>query len=194
MSGAAYDATMAVRERAPGPAAPRMVLFAMTGAGTVALVARKRLRTREELIPEWSADDKPAGLTNSALIAQGVILAGGGLVRAFIATRDLSIRFFGEDPAHQAIARAVNMACWGAGAMLAYHAGVAYIGRANEKIEPAYADPPASTLRSGSPDSKSSFGDLGLQGRRYVTDVITVPLIEKTLGEPALAAFCPLGL
>jgi uncharacterized membrane protein len=134
-----------------------------------------------------TASDKPAGRAKSGLIAQGVVVAGSGLARAFIGSRDLSVRFFGRGPAHQAVARVVNAAGWCAGAMLAYHAGVAWIGRANEKIEPAYAVPPASPLRSGSPPSKAPFAELGLQGRRYVTDVVTPELIEKTLGEPAVA-------
>lgn len=185
-SGAVYDAAMALRERLPG-SAPRIVLISLSGAAAMALVARKRLRVREELVQEWTATDRPAGLAKSALIAQGVLLAGCGLARAFIATRDVSVRFFGPGPAHQVIARAVNAAGWCAGALLAYHAGIAYIGRANEKIEPAYADPPTSPLRSGSPSSKAPFSELGREGRRYVTDVVTPELIEKTLGEPAAA-------
>jgi uncharacterized membrane protein len=64
---------------------------------------------------------------------------------------------------------------------------VAYIGRANEKVEPAYATPPTSPLVSGSAASLLPFGDLGQQGRRYVTDVVTPELIEQVMGEPARA-------
>jgi uncharacterized membrane protein len=187
VSGAIYDTAAVLRERIPGPAAPRIVLTSLAGTAATALVARKRLRAHEHLIQEWTASDKPAGLAKSALIAQAVVLAGSGLARAFIGSRDLSARFFGPGPAHQVIARVVNAAGWCAGAMLAYHAGIAYIGRANEKVEPAYAVPPISPLRSGSPPSKAPFGELGLQGRRYVTDVVTPELIEKTLGEPTVA-------
>jgi len=187
MSGAIYDTASVVRDRIPGPAAPRIVLMSLVGVASTALVARKRLRTREHLIQEWTAEDKPAGLAKSALIAQGVVLAGTGLARAFIGTRGLSVRFFGPGPAHQVIARVVNMAGWCAGGLLAYHVGVAYIGRANEKIEPAYATPPASPLRSGSAQSRAPFHELGREGRRYVTDVITPELIEKTFSEPAAA-------
>jgi uncharacterized membrane protein len=185
-SGAVYDTSMELRESLPR-SVPRTVLSSLAAAAVMALVARKRLRVREELVQEWTAADKPAGLVKSALIAQGVVLAGGGLVRAYAGTRGLSVRFFGRDPAHQVVARAVNAAGWCAGGMLAYHAGIAWIGRANEKIEPAYAVPPASPLRSGSAPSTSPFGELGREGRRYVTDVVTTELIEKTLGEPAAA-------
>ena len=89
--------------------------------------------------------------------------------------------------ANQAVARTVNAAGWTAAASLAYHLGVAHIGRANEQVEPAYAVPPSSPLRSGSPRSKAPFDELGREGRRYVTDVVTPALIEQALGEPAAA-------
>jgi uncharacterized membrane protein len=40
---------------------------------------------------------------------------------------------------------------------------------------------------SGGPKSISPFNELGLQGRRFVTDVTTPDLIESTLGEKAVA-------
>jgi uncharacterized membrane protein len=61
------------------------------------------------------------------------------------------------------------------------------VARANERIEPAYSSPPSSEFVSGGPNSDSPFEELGLQGRRYVTDVVTPELIEKTMGEPAVA-------
>ena len=64
---------------------------------------------------------------------------------------------------------------------------MAYVGRANEKVDPGYATPPASPLVSGSDDSLLPFADLGQQGRRYVTDVVTPELIEEVMGEEAVA-------
>ena len=75
----------------------------------------------------------------------------------------------------------------GGGRPRLYNAGVAYVGRANEKVEPGYATPPASDLVSGSDASLLPFADLGQQGRRYVTDVVTPELIEEVMGEPAVA-------
>ena len=40
---------------------------------------------------------------------------------------------------------------------------------------------------SGSEQSLLPFADLGQQGRRYVTDVLTPELIEQVMGEPAVA-------
>ena len=62
-----------------------------------------------------------------------------------------------------------------------------YIARSNEKIEPAYSEVPESPFVSGGPMSHSPFNELGLQGRRFVTDVITPDLIERVLGEQAAA-------
>jgi uncharacterized membrane protein len=70
---------------------------------------------------------------------------------------------------------------------LAVQRRVGYIGRANERVEPGYTAPPTSELVSGSPDSLSPFEDLGQQGRRYVTDVVTPEVIAQVLGEPAKA-------
>lgn len=186
-SGAIYDAAVTLRDRIPGPAAPRIVMTSLASAAVALLVARKRLRVREELVEQWTAADRPARVATSVLIAQALTLTGGGMARGFFGTRDLLIRFFGPDLAHQAIARAVNAAGWAAAVAVAYHAGVGRVGRVNEKVEPAYSTPSASPLRSGSPPSKAPFEELGLQGRRYVTDVITPALIEQTLGEPAVA-------
>ena len=64
---------------------------------------------------------------------------------------------------------------------------VSFISRSNEKIEPAYSTPPDHEYVSAGTKSKSPFEDLGLQGRRYVTDVVSPDVIESTLGEPAVA-------
>mgnify|MGYP000107873506 CR=1 FL=1 len=70
---------------------------------------------------------------------------------------------------------------------MAYNGVVGYIARSNEKIEPAYSEVPESPFVSGGPRSHSPFNELGLQGRRYVTDVVRPALIEDVLGEPAVA-------
>jgi Alpha/beta-hydrolase family/Alpha/beta-hydrolase family N-terminus len=85
------------------------------------------------------------------------------------------------------LARLVNASLWAGGAAAAYSAGVAYVGRANHRLEGGYAIPPTSPLVSGSPDSLLPFADLGQQGRRFVTDVLTPELIQEVMGEQALA-------
>lgn len=44
LNGLVYDLAMAGRDRVPGPAAPRIALTSLAGAGAVLLVARRRLR------------------------------------------------------------------------------------------------------------------------------------------------------
>jgi uncharacterized membrane protein len=60
-------------------------------------------------------------------------------------------------------------------------------GARTRKVEPAYATPPATPLVSGSAASLLPFADLGQQGRRYVTDVLTPELIGEVMGEEAVA-------
>jgi uncharacterized membrane protein len=45
--------------------------------------------------------------------------------------------------------------------------------QANEKLEAGYAIPPTAPLVSGSSASLIPYSDLGQQGRRFVTDVVT---------------------
>ena len=96
-----------------------------------------------------------------------IILAG--LAGVMLTARE---RLRGRE-AHQVVARAVNIAGWAAAASLLYRAGISYMGRDNEKIEPVYAEPPVSPLRPDGPRSKAPFGELSREGRRYVTDVVT---------------------
>src|SRR6266508_2293271 len=116
-----------------------------------------------------------------------VTTVGTGLARGFMWSRGARESYFGPGPSKRVLARLVNAGVWAGAATAAYSAGVAYVGRANQKLEPGYATPPTSPLVSGSPDSLLPFADLGQQGRRYVTDVVTPELIEAVMGEPALA-------
>ena len=147
------------------------------------------LRKRQERIDEirrWSIEQKNT-LPRSLAIGAGISLAGTGLAKAMVASRQALISYLGPGVTKNVLARAANAAAWGAGLTFLYNAGVGYIGRANEKIEPAYATPPNNPLVSGSPGSHSPFEDLGMQGRRYVSDVSTPEMIEEVMGEPAQA-------
>ncbi len=88
----------------------------------------------------------------------------------------------GDDPATSV--PAWSRTCWpaavnagrlgGRRGLAAYNAGIGYIGRANEKIEPgvhAGADITAAVGRR--PRASRPFAELGQQGRRYVSDVVT---------------------
>jgi uncharacterized membrane protein len=105
---------------------------------------------------------------------------------AFLGSRTASQHYFGGDLLKDILGRTINTAVWAGGAAALYSVGVGYIARANEKMEPAYGQVPDNPFVSGGPNSISPFDELGLQGRRFVTDVMTPDLIEDTLGEPAV--------
>src|SRR5215216_1302422 len=160
----------------------------VSGALTSGLLwwGARRLRTSEAAVQRWPL---PQTTTLPATLATSyaVTAVGTGLTRGFVWSRGAMESYFGPGPSKRLLARLVNAGLWAGAATVLYNAGVAYVGRANEKVEPAYATPPATPLVSGSADSLLPFADLGQQGRRYVTDVVTPELIKEVMGEEALA-------
>jgi uncharacterized membrane protein len=144
------------------------------------------MRTSEGAVQRWPL---PQTTTLPATLATSyaVTAVGTGLTRGYVWSRGVLESYFGPEPSKRLLARLVNAGLWAAAGTAAYNAGVAYVGRANDKVEPAYATPPATPLVSGSDDSLLPFADLGQQGRRYVTDVVTPELITQVMGEEALA-------
>jgi uncharacterized membrane protein len=184
--GALHDLGRALQGRYPARRALRpVVVSAALSAGLVGWGAR-RLAAREAAVQRWPL---PQTTTVPATLATAyaVTAAGTGLTRGFVFTRGALEAYLGPGPTKRLLARLANAGLWAAAATGAYNAGVAYVGRANEKVEPGYATPPASPLVSGSEQSLLPFADLGQQGRRYVTDVLTPELIEEVMGEPAVA-------
>ena len=112
-------------------------------------------------------------------LTAAVTAAGATVGRSFVRTGLALEAYLGPGRSKQLLARLFNTGAWAAVATAAYLAGVAYVGRANEKVEPGYATPPPNPLVSGSTQSLLPFGDLGQQGRRYVTDVVTPELIAQ---------------
>ncbi|MFV9672605.1 MAG: alpha/beta-hydrolase family protein [Acidimicrobiia bacterium] len=184
ISGALFDSTDSIAEKTRKGSVLRPVLSsAAVTAGMVAL-AGKNLKERKQVIKRWPVEQK-----NELPMALGVgwatYAAGAGLGKGFISSRNGLVRFLGPGPAKRVIGGVANAAIWAGGAVTLYNVGIGYIGRSNEKVEPAYAMPPLSPLVSGSEESTSPFVDLGLQGRRFVTDVVSAELIGGVLGEPA---------
>lgn len=187
LGGAVSDITHALERRYPAHRAVRpLTSAALIGMGTIAF-AQRRLRQRNAMIQPWSANDKPANLLPSLGITAGVVTVGQLLASTYVATRRATVKWYGESPKHQLVARAAHAGIWAWGLSAAYLAGVNRIARANEKIEPAYSTPPTNPHVSGGEGSQSSFEDLGQQGRRFVTDLVDRELIESTMGEPAAA-------
>src|SRR5215218_6782640 len=184
--GAVHDLGRAVQGRYPTQRAVRPLAVSAALTSGLLFWGARRLKASEAAVQRWPL---PQTTTLPATLATSyaVTAVGTGLTRGFVWSRRAMESYFGPGPSKRLLARAVNAGVWAVGATALYNAGVAYIGRANEKVEPAYSTPPASPLMSGSAASLLPFADLGQQGRRYVTDVVIPELIKEVMGEEALA-------
>jgi uncharacterized membrane protein len=183
--GALYDLGRWVQQRYPARRAIRSMAVSAALTGGLFWWGRRRLAAREAAVERWplpQTSTLPAALASSYVVTA----AGTGLARGFVWSRGALESYFGPGPSKRVLARLVNAGIWAGAATAAYNAGVAYVGRANEKVEPGYATPPGSPLLSGSAGSLLPFADLGQQGRRFVTDVVTPELIKEVMGEEAL--------
>ncbi|MGI9586126.1 MAG: alpha/beta-hydrolase family protein, partial [Acidimicrobiia bacterium] len=189
-SGAAGSAIhqtgMELRGRFPSESGLRPIVTSAAGFAGAMYYTRDLLAERESVIKPWSEDDKRASLPASIGIGFAVATVGRGIGTAFMASRRSTVRYFGEDTGHAAIGRAVNAAVWAAGGAAFYFTVVGVIARKNEEIEPAYSTAPDNPYVSAGTKSISPFNELGLQGRRFVTDVLTPDLIQSTMREPAV--------
>jgi uncharacterized membrane protein len=184
--GAIHDLGGWLQRRHPDQRAIRPVAATAASAAGLLYRAARRQAAPKAAVDRWPLPERTA-LPGALVTSYAVTTAGTGLTQAFVRSRRALESYFGPGPAKRTLARVVNAGLWAAGATAAYNAGVAWIGRANQKLEPAYATPPASPLLSGCSDSLLPFADLGQEGRRFVTDVVTPELIEQVMGEPALA-------
>jgi hypothetical protein len=108
------------------------------------------MRTSEAAVERWPLPQTTA-LPATLATSYAVTAVGTGLTRGFVWSRGAMESYFGPGPGKRLLARAVNAGVWAAGATALYNVGVAYVGRANEKVEPAYAIPPASPWCPGAP-------------------------------------------
>lgn len=185
--GMIHECALTLRRRSPPRSAVRPAVVGAAGAAAVLYHAGQLLKQRDAVVQQWSDDDKAATLPTSVGVAAATVLIGNGIGLGFEASRRGMQRFFGPGLAHDMLARSVNATVWAAGVAGLYSAGVAYVARTNEKVEPAYSAPPEHRYASGGPASISPFDELGLQGRRFATDVVTPEQIESVMGEPAIA-------
>jgi uncharacterized membrane protein len=184
--GAIHDLGRGLQQRYPAQRAIRPVAVSAALSAGLLYWGARRLAARAAAVQQWplpQATTVPATLATSYVVTA----VGTGLTRGFVFTRGALESYFGPGPTKRMVARLVNAGVWAGAVTAAYNAGVAYVGRANEKVEPGYATAPASPLVSGSAESLLPFADLGQQGRRYVTDVVTPELIEQVMGEKAVA-------
>jgi uncharacterized membrane protein len=184
--GTIHDLGHFLQQRYPAQRAIRPLAVSAALASGLLWWGGRRLTAREAAVQRWPL---PQTTTLPATVATSyaVTAVGTGLTRGFVWSRGATESYFGPGPGKRLLARAANIGLWAAGATALYNAGVAYIGRANDKVEPAYATPPPNALVSGGTGSLVPFADLGQQGRRYVSDVVTPELIDEVMGEEAVA-------
>jgi len=182
IGGAIFDLGSAAKDRYPASTMVRPALVSVAALAGVLLFSKDRLEKRKAEQQRWPI---PQPNELAPAVATGFVVTSVGMAgtRAFQATRGAWMDYFGDTPSRRLVGRAVNVAMWAGGLTSLYNSGVGYIGRGNERIEAGYSVAPTSPLMSGSPGSISSFSDLGQQGRRFVTDVLTPEYIDGTMDE-----------
>jgi uncharacterized membrane protein len=186
IGGAIYDAGIWLRDRNQSRPALTPVLVTAATAGGVLYWAQRRLSIRQSEVGKWpipQTETIPAALGTAVVVTA----VGSAASRGYRMSRDGWINYLGPGWSKNVMGRVINAGVWVGGAVALYNAGVGYLTKSNDKVEPGYATKPTAAEVSGSPDSVSTFEELGLQGRRYVVDVLTPEVIEDTLGEPAKA-------
>ncbi len=186
LGGAIYDLGISVRKRygSDSPLQP-LVLTGSMLAG-VLFWAQRRRTVRQEEVGKWPI---PQEITIPTAVGTAIVVSnvGRAVGWGFKESRSALINYLGPGWSKNVMGRVINAGIWGGAAVAAYNAGVGKLTKSNDKVEPGYATPPTAPEVSGSPDSVSTFEELGLQGRRYVIDVPTPELIEEIMGEKAKA-------
>lgn len=186
VGGAIHDVGYAAWVRTPTRGVVRTAVATASVLSGLVLWADRRLRQRTAAVEPWPIAQRNA-LPESALVTAGVVLGGRLLGQGIGRSRRGLRRWLGPGVAKEGLAAALNVGLWALGASTAYNLGLGRIGVANQAVEPSYGQAPSSPLVSGSPASGVRFAELGRQGRRFVTDVVAGPAVERIMGEPVLA-------
>lgn len=185
LGGIIHEAGKDVEQRFSTPIVP--IVTGLGGFGYALSRASQNLKLRTGVVERWTDDDKPAQLLPSLAIGAGISIVGRLLGQGYLASRTSLAEYVGDGPGQRMIGRALNATLWAAGATSLYGAVVRRLSRNNDKTEPAFSTPPASPHVSGGPRSLSPFDELGLQGRRFVSEAVPPEVISETLGEEAVA-------
>lgn len=181
IGGIVYEAGRDLEERTGWPFTP--LVTGLAGFGFVATRLSKELAVRQGVIQRWTDDDQPASFPASLGISMGVALGGRLIGRAFHVSRESLVDYMGGSGGPAIVGRLINAGLWGAGVASLYAGVVARLAQHNAKMETNFSTPPSNEYVSGGPQSISPFEELGLQGRRFVTEVVPPSQIEETLGE-----------
>ena len=161
------------------------VATASVAAG-MALWADRRLHHRESIIDPWPIEQRTE-VPASAAVSAGVVLVGRLLGMAIRGSGRGITAWLGRGHGKPLLAHVANTWLWVLLARAGYRLGVTRTGTSNARVEAPYATPPSRPEVSGSPGSHSPFAELGRQGRRMVSEVLTPEEISEVMGEPAVA-------
>ena len=141
----ADDLGRAVQGRYPTQRAIRPLAVSVALAGGLLGWGARQVRSSEAAVGKWPL---PQTTTLPATLATSyaVTAVGTGLTRAFVWSRGTLESYFGPSVSKRMLARAVNLGIWAAGATALYNAGVAYIGRAHDTVQPPYPTTPANAM------------------------------------------------
>lgn len=130
----------------------------------------------------------PADIAWTLSVGTGIAFAVGSIVMAERKAARASASFLGRHIAGPSAAwlpltHAVIGGSLGIGVRTGFSRVLAKIAASNSRTEIRYAEPPSVSTVSGGPQSAVAFGDLGLQGRRFVIEASKGAQIDEVLGE-----------
>lgn len=163
---------------------------ALPRAGAVAAIGLSTVANTGAAMAERTDPFSTKDVALSAGVGVGVI--GGAAVLTY------GIRLAGYLPARRVTKRTARAGVSTLGSLVtggviawgtkqAFRQATGRLATGNRGTEVAFAEAPSSPNVSGGPGSTIPYGTLGLQGRRFVSDVTSAANIEEVMGESAMA-------
>ena len=130
----------------------------------------------------------PADIAWTLSVGTGIALTVGSIVMAERKAARASASFLGRhvggpDAAWLPLTHTVIGGSLGLGIRTGFDRVLSKIAASNSRTEVQYAQPPSASTVSGGAESAVAFGDLGLQGRRFVIEASTGEQIDEVLGD-----------
>ncbi len=182
ISGIVYDSISKTTEKQTKKSkAVPITIGALVVAGLI-YRGKNMLEERRSLIdtiPQDPSNKIVPATTAAIVVVQLIKLLGYGIKSTGAGLE----KWIGDGPLKKNVAKSVNIGLWSSIFIGAYWGGVSKIGTANEKYETAYSKAPADPNVSGSPESNVTFEQIGLQGRKFVSNVVKPSSIQKVTGK-----------
>jgi len=185
--------TMDVARRSVGAAQSRgRIAHGAAFVTTAGALDAGSLAYLSDRIARYESDGRaapaPVDIAWTLSVGTGIAFAVGSIVMAERKAARASASFLGRRIGGPAaawlpLAHTVIGGSLGLGVRAGIGNVLSKISASNSRTEVRYAEPPSAPTVSGSPRSAVAFGDLGLQGRRFVIEASTGEQIDEVLGE-----------